>query len=327
MQLVLDTMGLKVSVRNDCFLVQSKTTKRLISPQRVSSIVVNTTVLISSKVLLLASQYDIPFSILPTAHEPILILSMHQAKHAELRQCQWLNQQHTASFLFVKKCIELKVELQKNLLLKLAHTKSTPTALLKSYIQKMEGIAKSILLLENDEQKSWTNSLMGYEGSIAKIYWQSISESLPAPFRFEKRSRRPATDLFNASLNYLYALLESTVQASILSCRLDPFCGILHTTAHAHKALVYDLMEPFRPWIDRLVIELILENSLTLTLANEAHTQKGVLLTKEQRKLLVMEYNGLLETKRKWQNQVSPVKNHILNLSAQFAKLQLNINK
>ncbi len=58
----------------------------------------------------------------------------------------------------------------------------------------------------------------------------------------------------NAMLNYAYAVLESQVRIATVSQGLDPTIGYLHTCRPGRLALVYDLMEPLRPRVDRSVL-------------------------------------------------------------------------
>jgi CRISP-associated protein Cas1 len=59
-------------------------------------------------------------------------------------------------------------------------------------------------------------------------------------------------------LNYAYAVRESQVRIAAVSQGLDPTIGYLHTRRHVRAALVYDLMEPMRPQVDRLVLSFVL---------------------------------------------------------------------
>jgi CRISPR-associated endonuclease Cas1 len=58
-------------------------------------------------------------------------------------------------------------------------------------------------------------------------------------------------------LNYSYAVLESKVRIATVSQGLDPTIGYLHTGRPGRVALVYDLMEPLRPRVDRLVLDFV----------------------------------------------------------------------
>ena len=68
---------------------------------------------------------------------------------------------------------------------------------------------------------------------------------------------RHATHPVNAILNYAYAVLESQVRITTLSLGLDPHVGYLHTSRPGRVALVYDLMEPLRPRMERLVLDFV----------------------------------------------------------------------
>jgi len=62
--------------------------------------------------------------------------------------------------------------------------------------------------------------------------------------------------------NYAYAALESQVRIAVLSQGLDPTIGCLHASKSRRVALVYDLMEPLRPQVDRRVLDFVREQIL-----------------------------------------------------------------
>jgi CRISP-associated protein Cas1 len=66
---------------------------------------------------------------------------------------------------------------------------------------------------------------------------------------------RHATRPVNAILNYAYAVLKSQVRIATVSQGLDPTIGYLHACRPGRVALAYDLMEPVRPLVDRLVLD------------------------------------------------------------------------
>jgi CRISPR-associated endonuclease Cas1 len=70
-------------------------------------------------------------------------------------------------------------------------------------------------------------------------------------------TNRNATHPVNAMLNYGYRVLESQVQIAAHRGGLDPTIGYLHACRPRRTALIYDLMEPFRPMVDRRVLEMI----------------------------------------------------------------------
>lgn len=62
-------------------------------------------------------------------------------------------------------------------------------------------------------------------------------------------------------LNYAYAVLESQVRIAAVSQGLDPTIGYLHASRPGRLALVYDLMEPLRPQVDRKVLGFVLTHT------------------------------------------------------------------
>ena len=64
-------------------------------------------------------------------------------------------------------------------------------------------------------------------------------------------------------LNYAYAVLESQVRIATVSQGLDPAIGYLHTCRPKRVALVYDLMEPLRPRVDRFVLGFMRSHTFT----------------------------------------------------------------
>jgi CRISP-associated protein Cas1 len=75
-------------------------------------------------------------------------------------------------------------------------------------------------------------------------------------------NNRHATHPVNAMLNYAYGVLESHVRIATVSEGLDPSIGYLHARRPGRAALVYDLMEPLRPQVDRKVLSLVLSHTL-----------------------------------------------------------------
>jgi CRISPR-associated protein Cas1 len=58
-------------------------------------------------------------------------------------------------------------------------------------------------------------------------------------------------------LNYAYGVLESQVRIATITRGLDPTIGYLHACRPGRVALVYELMEPLRPQVDRLVLDFV----------------------------------------------------------------------
>jgi len=63
--------------------------------------------------------------------------------------------------------------------------------------------------------------------------------------------------------NYGYAVLESQVRIAIAEVGLDPTLGYLHVCQPGRQALVYDLMEPYRPVVDQVLLAFVQSQTFT----------------------------------------------------------------
>jgi CRISPR-associated protein Cas1 len=108
------------------------------------------------------------------------------------------------------------------------------------------------------DRAATTEAIMGHEGLAARRYYQAVGALLRHPtITFTERNRRPPKDPFNACLSYGYALLQSRVEHAVWRAGLDPGLGVLHSAERGAPALALDLMEPFRPVIDDMVLTLM----------------------------------------------------------------------
>jgi len=119
-------------------------------------------------------------------------------------------------------------------------------------------------ILENIKHASSLDSIRGYEGGAASLYFQAIAESAPASWHFSGRKRRPPPDPLNAMLSLSYTLLHYEAVNLILATGLDPCLGFLHAPEYSRESLACDCIEPVRPVVDRFVIGLFRTKALRL---------------------------------------------------------------
>jgi CRISP-associated protein Cas1 len=79
--------------------------------------------------------------------------------------------------------------------------------------------------------------------------------------RFNLAGNRNASHPVNAIMNYASAILQSQIQA--ISEGYDPTIGIMHYQRDGSPAFIFDLMEPERPKIDRVIIEFLKSETLS----------------------------------------------------------------
>ena len=162
-------------------------------------------------------------------------------------------------------------------------------------------------------------TLMGLEGSISRYYFKALGSFLPEDFHFEKRSRRPALDYFNACLNYLYGMTYSVVEGGVFAKGLDPFIGFLHTDFYKRTSLVFDLIEPIRPLIDRRLTELILNGELDAS--HFIPKEQGYWLSKKGKRIVIPSFNAYLNQRIKFRSSTMRLKDHIYGLSNELGNL------
>jgi CRISP-associated protein Cas1 len=64
-------------------------------------------------------------------------------------------------------------------------------------------------------------------------------------------------------LNYGYGILAHQLKGQVIAAGFDPTIGIIHGNSQNPIPLVYDLMEPLRPEIDRHILQFAFSNTFT----------------------------------------------------------------
>lgn len=93
-----------------------------------------------------------------------------------------------------------------------------------------------------------------YEARAAVYYWANLFPGIKGFSR--NREGIPPNNL----LNYGYAILRAVVARSLVASGLLPTLGIHHRNKYNAYCLADDVMEPYRPFVDRLVFEIVAEN-------------------------------------------------------------------
>ncbi len=147
------------------------------------------------------------------------------------------------------------------------------------------------------------DSLLGIEGTAARLYFQNFSgllrsEQLARGFDFAGRTRRPPTDRINALLSFAYSMLAKETVVACLATGLDPYAGLYHRPRFGRPALALDLSEEFRP---------LIADSTVLTAVNNGEIEAGdfveragaVALTPAGRKKFIRTFERRMQTELK----------------------------
>lgn len=141
-------------------------------------------------------------------------------------------------------------------------------------------------------------SLRGYEGKGASIYFSGLSYLFQGEFSFTQRTLRPPKDPINSLLGFGYTLLCQHLISTIQLAGLHTDFGNLHTVRDNHPALVLDLMEEFRAQIvDSLVIYLVNQKIFSLQDFTLPDERGGVYLKQESLKIFLKHWSNKLSTK------------------------------
>lgn len=92
------------------------------------------------------------------------------------------------------------------------------------------------------------------EAQAASYYWKRVFPDF-LDFRRERYGPPP-----NNLLNYGYAILRALVARSLVASGLLPTLGIHHRNQYNTYCLADDIMEPYRPYVDYIVYQLIRTN-------------------------------------------------------------------
>ena len=113
---------------------------------------------------------------------------------------------------------------------------------------KSKVVVKNMLVWANDVKSGDPDN---YEARAAVYYWNNLFPNIPGFTR--GREGEPPNNL----LNYGYAILRAVVARALVASGLLPTLGIHHRNKYNAYCLADDIMEPYRPFVDNLVFEIV----------------------------------------------------------------------
>lgn len=128
--------------------------------------------------------------------------------------------------------------------------------------QKIRNQAAVLCQTQHREVKNmfvWANNVRSgdadnLEARAAAFYWKTLFPDIPN-FTREREGEYP-----NNLLNYGYAVLRAVVARALVGSGLLPTLGIHHHNRYNAYCLADDIMEPYRPYVDLLVIDMMRNN-------------------------------------------------------------------
>lgn len=118
-----------------------------------------------------------------------------------------------------------------------------------SVLKRLSGVEVGCMLAWANDVKSGDSDNL--EGRAAAYYWKNIFPSLPG-FTRDREGEIP-----NNLLNYGYAIVRAVVARALVASGLLPTLGIHHHNRYNAYCLADDIMEPYRPYVDEMVINIM----------------------------------------------------------------------
>lgn len=293
MQLIINTYGAYLHVKDDVFEIRTGNDKKHITPRKIRSILITTGAAISSSAVKLAVENNIDILFLSGNGTPFgRVWHDRLGSTARIRHKQLDISKSKKGVEYGKKFILLKFTNQIEFLNNLRNRRtrlSSDITETRDIIQDAFDKLKAI----DGTPEAVRGTIMGIEGHAARQYWDTLSKCLPQRFQFNGRSRNPAKDEFNCLLNYAYGVLYGEVERACVLAGIDPYVGFIHTDHYGKTSMVFDIIEGYRIYAEETVINLFSRKKVKKSLFDEY--KKGFTLNKEGKIILMTDYNEYLD--------------------------------
>lgn len=126
---------------------------------------------------------------------------------------------------------------------------------IKAKIENQATLLKNSQPVEVENMLWWASKVtsgdsQNHEARAAAYYWANLF-----PVDNFKRGREEAPP--NNLLNYGYAILRALVARALVASGMMPTLGIHHHNRYNAYCLADDIMEPYRPFVDKVVLKLV----------------------------------------------------------------------
>ena len=136
--------------------------------------------------------------------------------------------------------------------------------------------------------------LMGVEGNIHKVYYDSWNTIINADIDFRKRVRRPPDNMINTLISFINSMIYTRVLSEIYKTQLNPTISYLHEPGERRFSLSLDIAEIFKPLVgDRLIFSLL--NRKQISEKSFTEGLEGLHLKKEASQTIIRELDEYLK--------------------------------
>ena len=315
MKLIINEFGSYLSKKENRCLIKLKEKEEEFSADKVEQILISSPSSITEGAVKLAMEKNID----------IVCTNYYGKPFARIYPCTLggttLTRREQAKAYFndkgneiVKNILDAKLRNQLFLIKRLNKTRG---GLFIKEIKQLEENIKKFNSIKVESIDNDRDSLLGYEGYAAKIYFSCLKQIVP----FKEREPK-SEDIFNICLNYGYGILYSEIERACVLSGLDPYLGFLHMDRYGKPSMTLDLIEQFRPLIDRAIINLFVQKRISDK--DKEIIGEAVLLTKEGRTKIIEEVQKSLAHKTKFKGKKISYSNLILEQGREIVRFLLN---
>jgi CRISP-associated protein Cas1 len=269
-----------------------------IAPHNVATILMHEHASVSTDAILVAIQNDIDVLICNGLGHP-LGRFMPLKPHAPVRiqKAQLIVSNLPVSLDFARQWLIEKSSHQILLLQHIALYRQQPFKdWVASVVNRLNPLKEEYRRVDIANNKKAAQILRGIEGNFSRIYFESLNTMMPEGYAFHVRSRQPAQDIFNATLNYAYGILYRRVEKELTMAGLNPYVGFMHRDDYKRLSLVFDFIEPFRVVADSVALKLCRQKLIGQKDIDTLNTD-GCQLNKEGKKLIALTFNEIWNEK------------------------------
>jgi CRISP-associated protein Cas1 len=323
MQLIIDTPGTSLNRDNALFEIRHKDEKYRIVPEKIDQILLSRGIHVTTDALMMALDHGIDIIFTDLGGLPKgRIWNNKFGSITTIRRNQILFSQTSEGMDWIRAKLAQKISFQIAFLYQIRYCQAEKEQITKieRALKQMEQVLNQVKTKKNTTS-SLDSTMRGWEGTVSKHYFQSISLALPTLYRFDTRNRRPAKDIFNCVLNYLYGMLYAQVEGALIKAGIDPSIGIWHTDEYNKPVLSYDFIEPYRVWAD--VIAFRLCQGYAINSKETIPHEGGIWLAGIGKKLVIQTFNDYLEEVIPYQNRQRSRRTHIQLDAHEFAQMLL----
>ena len=309
MQLVINTRGAYLKKNKNVFLVKNDDKTFEVSANKVDSILITTSATITTDAIKFAVENNIDIVFLDHFGDPYgRVWHSKLGSTVAIRRRQIEISDQPKGFKMATGWIETKIDNQISFLKDLKKNRSEKKDELAEYISNIETMKDKLLALDGtlDQMRG---TMMGFEGMSSRYYFGALSAIMPEKWIFNGRSRNPAVDGFNCLLNYGYGVLYSMVEKGCIIAGLDPYVGFMHMDNYNKKSMVFDLIEMYRIYVDRTVVNLFSKRKINDNLFDAI--PNGLTLNKEGKAVLIQALNDALDKSITYRGRNIKVRNTI----------------